>query len=139
GPAAKTRVWVVLDGTDLYVDTNGDGDLTAPGKRFPKDGKDFKGFAIADKAGKDTYKLTHISVQRSEKEKRIFLMANVEIVGEYKQYCDSTPAERRAEAPISHFHGPLTLGLREINWVCNAQLVAGDKPAELFAWVGTFD
>src|SRR5947199_8649492 len=38
GPAAKTRVWVVLDGTDLYVDTNGDGDLTAPGKRFPGNG-----------------------------------------------------------------------------------------------------
>src|SRR5262245_39807942 len=139
GPAAKTRVWVVLDGTDLYVDTNGDGDLTAPGKRFPGDGAGFKDCTLVDKAGKDTYKLTYISVQRSEAEKRVFLMANVEVVGKYKQYCDSTPAKRPADAPVSHFHGPLTLGLREVNWVCRQKLVAGDKPAELFAWVGTFD
>jgi hypothetical protein len=27
GPAAKTRVWLVLDGDVLYVDRNGNGDL----------------------------------------------------------------------------------------------------------------
>jgi hypothetical protein len=34
GPAAKTRVWVVLDGDVLYVDRNGNGDLTDPGERI---------------------------------------------------------------------------------------------------------
>src|SRR3954453_17721877 len=30
GPEAKDRAWLVLDGETLYVDRNGDGDLTAP-------------------------------------------------------------------------------------------------------------
>src|SRR5262249_8147594 len=34
GPEAKTRVWLVLDGDTLYVDRNGNGDLTETGERF---------------------------------------------------------------------------------------------------------
>jgi hypothetical protein len=34
GPEARTRVWLVLDGDVLYVDRNGNGDLTEEGKRF---------------------------------------------------------------------------------------------------------
>jgi hypothetical protein len=34
GLEAKTRVWVVLDGDVLYVDRNGNGDLTDPGERI---------------------------------------------------------------------------------------------------------
>ncbi|OWK45464.1 WD40 repeat domain-containing protein [Fimbriiglobus ruber] len=33
GPAATDRVWLVWDGDALYVDRNGDGDLTEPGER----------------------------------------------------------------------------------------------------------
>jgi hypothetical protein len=33
GPEAKARVWLVQDGDVLYVDRDGSGDLTAPGKR----------------------------------------------------------------------------------------------------------
>jgi hypothetical protein len=33
GPKAETRIWLVLDGEVLYVDRNGNGDLTEPGKR----------------------------------------------------------------------------------------------------------
>jgi hypothetical protein len=148
GPAAKTRVWVVLDGTDLYVDTNGDGDLTAPAKRFANDGrgwrfpagyKAFKPFEIADRAGKDRYKVLAVGVHRPDKEKRVFVMATVEVVGKYKQYCDLTLSPRLKESSVCHFHGPLTMGLREYNWKPVAKLTTGDKPADLFAWVGTFD
>jgi hypothetical protein len=139
GPAAKTRVWVVLDGTDLYVDTTGDGDLTAAGKRFPGNGKDLKPFEIADRAGKDRYKVLAVGVYRPKKEKRIFVSATVEVVGKYKQYCDLTLAKRCQDAPVSHFHGPLTMGLREYNWKPVAKLTTGDKPADLYAWAGTFD
>lgn len=31
GPEARTRIWLVLDGTALYVDRNGNGDLTEAG------------------------------------------------------------------------------------------------------------
>jgi hypothetical protein len=34
GPEAKVRVWLVLDGDALYVDRNGNGDLTEPGERI---------------------------------------------------------------------------------------------------------
>jgi hypothetical protein len=34
GQQAKTRVWVVLDGDVLYLDRNGNGDLTDPGERI---------------------------------------------------------------------------------------------------------
>lgn len=33
GPEARTKVWLVLDGNSLYVDRNGNGDLTEPGER----------------------------------------------------------------------------------------------------------
>src|SRR6476661_5244185 len=33
GPKAEHRVWLVLDGDTLYVDRNGNGDLTEEGKR----------------------------------------------------------------------------------------------------------
>jgi hypothetical protein len=34
GPDARERVWVVRDGDTLYVDKNGNGDLTESGKKF---------------------------------------------------------------------------------------------------------
>jgi hypothetical protein len=34
GEKAETRVWLVLDGQTLYVDKNGNGDLTEPGERL---------------------------------------------------------------------------------------------------------
>lgn len=34
GPEAKTRVWLVLDGKNLYVDRNGNGDLTEEGEKI---------------------------------------------------------------------------------------------------------
>jgi len=40
GPEAKTRVWLVLDGKTLYVDRNGNGDLTDDGEKvIAKDGR----------------------------------------------------------------------------------------------------
>src|SRR5262245_16073774 len=33
GPEVKTRVWLVHDGDTLYVDRNGDGDLTGAGEK----------------------------------------------------------------------------------------------------------
>jgi hypothetical protein len=33
GPEARTRVWLAQDGDTLYVDRNGDGDLTEPGEK----------------------------------------------------------------------------------------------------------
>ena len=37
GPKANVRVWLVADGDGLYVDRNGNGDLTDPDERFNPD------------------------------------------------------------------------------------------------------
>ena len=42
GPEAVDRVWLVVDGDTLYVDRNGNGDLTEPGEKVA---------AKADKSG----------------------------------------------------------------------------------------
>jgi hypothetical protein len=42
GPEAKTRVWLVRDGATLYVDRNGNGDLTEPGEKVAADARDSK-------------------------------------------------------------------------------------------------
>jgi hypothetical protein len=39
GPKAKDRVWLVLDGDTLYVDCNGNGDLTDPGEKIAAEKK----------------------------------------------------------------------------------------------------
>src|SRR5438874_2599001 len=38
GPKREQRVWMVLDGTTLYVDRNGNGDLTEPDERLEPNG-----------------------------------------------------------------------------------------------------
>jgi hypothetical protein len=50
GPEAKTRVWLVQDGDVLYVDRNGNGDLTEAGKRvaLPQGDKNYKSFEAGD-------------------------------------------------------------------------------------------
>jgi hypothetical protein len=50
GPEAKTRVWLVVDGDTLYVDRNGNGDLTEPGKRVRTKGTEKYGlvFEVGD-------------------------------------------------------------------------------------------
>ena len=40
GPEAKYRIWLVLDGDTLYVDRNGNGDLTEPGKSTKPESRD---------------------------------------------------------------------------------------------------
>ena len=34
GPSAATHVWIVIDGDTVFIDTNGDGDLTGTRKKF---------------------------------------------------------------------------------------------------------
>src|SRR3954453_14170647 len=52
GPEAKTAVWLVQDGDTLYVDRNGNGDLTDAGERvaLKQGSKDFRQFEAGDLA-----------------------------------------------------------------------------------------
>ncbi len=42
GPEAKTRVWLVVDGDTLYVDRNGNGDLTEPGEEVAAEPRKYR-------------------------------------------------------------------------------------------------
>ena len=62
GPEAKDRVWVVKDGDTLYVDRNGNGDLTDPGEKIAAkkgSGKDASMYEVEDLnvGGKKHYRL----------------------------------------------------------------------------------
>jgi hypothetical protein len=73
GPEAMTRVWFVQDGDTLYVDRNGNGDLTEPGKKVfaeKRDGADdgrytFKIGEIHD--GKRVHKELELDVRRIDR------------------------------------------------------------------------
>lgn len=41
GPKAETRIWLIVDGKTLYVDRNGNGDLTESGKKVTSSGATF--------------------------------------------------------------------------------------------------
>jgi hypothetical protein len=68
GPEAAHRVWLVLDGDTLYVDRNGNGDLTEPGEKIAAE----KGegvtegnynFPVGDVTlGQQVHKLPYVSV-----------------------------------------------------------------------------
>jgi len=152
GPEARLRVWLVMDGEVLYVDRNGNGDLTERGERFDKEAacKDVK---ISDPDGKTKYVIRSVksdystytaAAQRKREAAGIppELMVTVEITGPvgYWQYCDvQQMRDEPQQALIAHFHGPLTIGPREINWKLPEWPVLrdGSRATELQCVIGT--
>jgi hypothetical protein len=152
GPEAKLAVWAVLDGETLYIDRNGNGDLTDDGERFATEA-DCKGVEIADPDGKTRYVIDLVqtdntiytpSARRDRAAKGVppEMMVNVTVKGtvEYKQYCDLQQLrDDPKKAMLAHFHGPLTAGVSTINWKVPERTVlrAGDRPTELRVVIGT--
>jgi hypothetical protein len=141
GPEAKVRVWVVLDGDAVYLDRNGDGDLTGPGERFEKP-SECKDIEIADPDGKTRYRITGVQTYPDGGDPaRPALDVSVDVEGPvaYRQYGGGRLADGPRGAPVAHFHGPLAAGPVTVNWGVPAglALAAGDKPTDLRALVGT--
>jgi hypothetical protein len=142
GPEAKVRVWVVLDGDMVYLDRNADGDLTGEGECFAKASYCTK-VKIADPDGKTRYVITSMGVHRFGNPPEVHLMINVDVKGPvaYRQYCDVQLRDSASKAALAHFHGPLTVGPRTINWKLppGVALKTGEGPTDLHAVVGTMD
>lgn len=142
GPEAKVRVWAVLDGDVLYLDRDGDGDLTDKDERFAR-ADDCRDVAIADPDGKTTYVVTSVGVYPGDVPAVRHLGVNVDVKGPvaYRQYCDAALRDTAKKAPVAHFHGPLTAGPRTISWKVPPKLAlaTGDAPTDLHAVVGTMD
>ena len=112
GPRADFRAWMVLDGETLYIDRNGNGDLTEPDERVTRDGERAM-FSAGDITAANGARHTGLSVGQFED----MVYVNVQVDGRRRQFAGRdmrgqlSPARTPAEAPVVHFGGPLTMGL----------------------------
>jgi hypothetical protein len=150
GPEAKTRVWLVLDGKDLYADRTGKGDRTGPGKLVknlsPKNPKisTFRTGPILAKDGKTRYPNLFVRVWHGARvvdPVKVFLQlstpAELDKAGADRQRCSEERevlfADRPRDAPIVHFDGPLTFRLEDPRQA----FVRGTRPSPLPVLIGT--
>jgi hypothetical protein len=142
GKEAKLRVWMVLDGQAVYLDRNGDGDLTGKDEHFARL-EDCRDVELADPDGKTRYVIRHAGTFKDKDGTREFLDVDIDVKGPlaYRQYCGVELRGRAREARVAHFHGPLTMGPLTIDGKLPAglALVTGDQPTDLRGYVGTMD
>jgi hypothetical protein len=167
GGRARTRVWLVLDGDTLYVDRNGDGDLTGAGERvglaavFPSQNslyaeqRQFLAGDLSEGAGGPRH--TNLTVTRcvpnpkfvptaaDDRQARELLDQNPDAVvvvvalqvgGRVRQVAAPNFARRPQDAPVLHFHGPLTFGLHP-KWFYGWPVFARGRDNTLTVVVGT--
>lgn len=138
GRQAKLAVWLVLDGDVLYVDRNGNGDVTEADERITNPKKTQEGlffvlrqttYEIGELTTADGKSAWHdVSVRKfGDEEEQVLISAT----GEYEQWAGPKLAKSPEAAPIVHFGGPLTMRLASYN------LVTGAEGEELFAQIGT--
>lgn len=135
GPQAETRVWLVLDGEVLYVDRNGNGDLTEEPERVTGDGNVFQVGDIPARDSRTRY--AQLKVQRLDPTRPgqgLRCVVFVEVPGKYRQFGVVSFAGRPQDASVLHFDGPLTMGLID---PAGQVFARGDKATELTAWIGT--
>ncbi len=142
GPEAKLRVWLVLDDGVLYVDRNGNGDLTEPGEQVKGTQADLFGLPRPGEKAPDA---RNYSCELADKSTVSLLTIN----GSYFQVdFKSADGKRRLvahqddegplqfaakpkDAPVIHFNGPLTLSLPK------QTLRLGKEPGKLSFLIGT--
>ena len=136
GPEAKTRVWLVRDGSMMYVDRNANGDLTETGKRVRGEEKRPKVISVTPGEEIDartwSFQLGEIS-EGEDKPTHTELLVELEhyrhipktgkpwidedthitlrLGGKQVQsvYGNFQFAARPEEAPVIHLNGPLTM------------------------------
>ena len=129
GPEAKTRVWLVLDGDVLYVDRNGNGDLTEPKEKVSWTGKSCVAGDITCVPGKDGHTDLMLRKYGSVIEMSLWYDDKQYIIGD--QEADPLVfADRASEAPVAHIGGPLSIML-SYYWP------EAKQPMKLFVRVGT--
>src|SRR5262249_52932496 len=119
GLDAKTKVWLVLDGDVLYVNRNGNGDLTGEDKKVRRGkahGEAPGNFACGDIVKADGKTMGRdLWVSGSPEEGDMWITVNLD--GKYSQSAGYDNhgflkfADSPAQAPLVHFDGPLTMAL----------------------------
>jgi len=147
GAEAKTRIWLVVDGNNLYVDRNGNGDLTEEGERvdgtplYDRPGPAGRVIGISfglEKLTKWNGKDTRLMVLSNSKHDEDDVV-NFFVGGEGLQNTVAGGAggvlkfsTRPRDAPIIHFAGPMRMALR-----AEQTLIRSDKPQTFQAMIGT--
>jgi hypothetical protein len=166
GPKAETRIWLVLDlvsepseangaKNSLYVDRNGNGDLTEPGKRVICTMREQQGLQASFSRKPYVIYIPHFKigaiVERDGKTRHADLTLDV---GQYVQ--DYRPcslaldvngrgmqsaggqllrfADRPQDAPIIHFNGPLTLRIQQETAVLHVPINYEDDSPKRRRW-----
>jgi len=135
GPEAETRIWMVCDGGAVYLDKNGNGDLTEPGEKLESRER----IEIADKNGKSRHTILSIgdpqelSRPDGKTDRRCYLDVLVE--GKFQQYAFAHVAGKPEEVRFTYFDGPLAMMVNGNEPVEISR--GGDKPGEVYAMIGT--
>jgi len=159
GPKAETRVWVVLDlvaepwendgsKNALYIDHNGDGDLTGPSERVtctmtkqathvsfsPEPSitysPHFDAGDIVERDGQTKHTGLTIDVGSYIQRYRPVSLA-VKVSGRYEQFAGGQLlkfADRPQDAPVIHFNGPLTFRVAMESGILHVPINYDDKP-----------
>jgi hypothetical protein len=145
GPEARTRVWCVFDGDKtLYVDRNGNGDLTEDGERFTlnEEAAQFQVGDLTESDRRTTHRHLRIRPPSPWRKGIDIVTIEVEIKGQYDMFTaisvDDAVAKAMArpqDAPVRHFHGPLSVQLVDKDEV---KLVRGQELKKLAVAIGTF-
>jgi hypothetical protein len=140
GPEAATRVWLAIDGNELFVDRNGNRDLTEDGERVPgtRSGKwlDFHAGTLTTADGKA--RDLHLRIREFDPALGTCTGMTLILDGQRKHFVghdEANPfrfAQRPGQAPIVHLEGPLQLRL----YGDPVTLVVGEE-AQLNVSIGT--
>lgn len=129
GPEAKTFVWLVLDGDLLYVDRNGNGDLTEPGERV----LEWEEIGSILRDGKPAYHGgSWKRVVLDARQRSFQLHLEFEIERKFRQFCLAPVANSPADARIFCFDGPLSLRVYPPH-----KLTKGEHPDSLVVYIQT--
>ena len=142
GPEGKDRVWLVQDGDALYVDRNGNGDLTDPGEKVaadkPKPGQTREegefSFEVGDlTVGGRTHKVFSVSVARLSRYESPSIANRPDVKAALAKNPKATVFLVRADVEVPGMKGgglggrlSFTAGCFDLNGV----LQFADKPAD---------
>lgn len=147
GPEARQRVWLVHDQDALFVDLNGNGDLTEPGEKFKAENSNENSASFRVSILGDGDQAKHVlqvdlfkaSMFGQEKQGPFVVYLTLAWTGNrsFGAWGDETGllffAARPQDAPIIHLDGPLQMGFE-----CHLPLIKKAKDTyELNVGVGT--
>jgi hypothetical protein len=121
GLEGRHKLWLVLDGRTLYVDRNGNGDLTEANERIQAEAQNIefqRTFEVGEvRASEGTLLAGNLSVMVHEEGKGTYWEIRVDKPGLTQQQWSSTIHDvgTTAKAQIVHFDGPRSILLDSIN------------------------